>query len=195
MRSRILPTAYDQFRRVLPLWAIGLITNWWPENTPVCRIRGRLASIAFGRCGRRFSLGKDFQINCPSRLTVGADCYLARNLWLQAAGEVTLEDEVVVGPYCVIASTNHGFRNGSTVGAGTHPAPIRIGKGSWLGARVVVTAGVTIGRGNLIAAGAVVTRDTPDDVIVGGVPAKILGTRHDLPSDLHSHTDILAHSA
>ena len=52
-----------------------------------------------------------------------------------------------------------------------------IGDGAWLGANVVVLAGVTIGEGAVIAAGAVVTKDVPAQAIAGGVPAKVIGER------------------
>lgn len=186
---------WSQARHALPLWFCGVATNWAPENTVTCRLRGAAAGRCFGQCGAGFAIGKDFQINAPENLRVGNRCYLARNVWLQAAGGVCLEDEVVVGPYAVIASLNHGFRDGSTVGAGSHAAPILIGRGSWLGARVTVTAGVRIGRGNLIAAGAVVTRDTPDDVVVAGAPARVIGPRVDNPGRMHSRTVFLQKSA
>ena len=166
-------------RHALPLWAVGLATDWLPENTATCRLRGSLAGRTFGACGAGFALGKHFQVNFPEGLSVGRRCYVARNVWLQAMGGVTLEDEVVVGPYAVIASTNHRFAGGTTVNAGSAPAPIRIGHGSWLGARVVVTAGVTIGSGVLVAAGAVVTRDVPDGAMVAGVPARVVRARSD----------------
>ena len=55
-----------------------------------------------------------------------------------------------------------------------HPAPIRIGSRVWIGAGVVITKGVTIGDNSIVAAGAVVTRDIPANVIAAGVPAKVI---------------------
>jgi len=175
----------NQLRYALPVWLVGLLSDWWPENSLSCRVRGALLKFFVGECGDGFAIGRDCQLNRSERLTIGDRCYIARNAWIQSLGTVTLEDEVVCGPYVVIASTNHGFVNGTTVGGGTFPKPIRIGRGTWIGARAVITAGVTIGRGNLVAAGAVVTRDTPDNVIVGGVPARVLGPREDsLPTSV-----------
>ena len=52
--------------------------------------------------------------------------------------------------------------------------PITIGDNVWIGGHAVINPGVTIGNNVVIAAGAVVTRDVPDNVVVGGVPAKVL---------------------
>jgi acetyltransferase-like isoleucine patch superfamily enzyme len=56
-------------------------------------------------------------------------------------------------------------------------APVTIGDDVWIGAHAVVTGGVEIGRGAVVAAGAVVTRDVPPHAIVGGVPAMVIGER------------------
>jgi acetyltransferase-like isoleucine patch superfamily enzyme len=56
--------------------------------------------------------------------------------------------------------------------------PVRIGQGAWVGARSVVLPGVSIGDGAVVAAGSMVTKDVPPNVLVGGVPASV---RRSLP--------------
>lgn len=78
----------------------------------------------------------------------------------------------LLGHDVVLATLNHDLsvaRRHDTV-----PAPIRIGEDVWIGAKAVVLAGVTIGDGAGVAAGAVVTKDVPARTVVGGVPAKVI---------------------
>nr|MDP9466593.1 hypothetical protein [Actinomycetota bacterium] len=69
----------------------------------------------------------------------------------------------------VMDSNSHGVEGRSHV-----EAPVHIGDGTWIGARAMVLPGVNIGRRVLVAAGAVVTRDVPDDVLVAGNPARVV---------------------
>lgn len=170
----------------LPLWFVHFLTNWWPDIGHVPHIRGKLFSLFIGSCGKKFAVGRDVTLLAPNRLTVGNNVYLAKGTWLNAFGTVEIEDEVITGPYVVITSSNHGFKDGSCRFGGTHPAPIKIGRGSWLAAHAVITAGVTIGRGNIVGANAVVTKDTPDNMFVAGIPAKVIREREDNPSEVKS---------
>ena len=61
----------------------------------------------------------------------------------------------------------------------TKPEPVSIGDDCWLGRRVMVMPGVTIGDGCVIAAGAVVTKDIPPYSVAGGVPARVIKNRLD----------------
>ncbi len=100
------------------------------------------------------------------------------------AGEsITLEDEVLLGPYCVIVSSSHSRTGGSFRFGTPSLVPIHIGEGCWLGAHVIVTAGARIGAGTLVGAGAVVTGDLGDNVLAVGLPAKAIRSFDDIGVD------------
>ena len=123
-------------------------------------------------------MAKDVQLKSTHRLIIGDNIYLASGVWLNAMGGIELEDEVVIGPYVVISTGTHQFKNDSVRFGGTIMEPVKIGKGTWLAAHVTIKAGVTVGRGVLIASNAAVVKDTKDNVIIGGVPASEIGIRH-----------------
>ena len=165
---------YNQIRYILPLWFVLLITNWFPDNRITIKIRGVLATKFIRKCGKNLTLGRDVTINNSNNLIIGDNVYLAKSVWINALGGIIIEDEVVVAPYVVISSLQHNFKNGSVRFATSFSAPVRIGKGSWLSAHVSVKCGVSIGKGNLIAANTFVAKDTDDFKVYGGVPAKVI---------------------
>ena len=90
----------------------------------------------------------------------------------QGQGGIWIGARSLLGHDVVLATLNHDLavsRRGETI-----PAPIRIGEDVWIGAKAVVLAGVTIGDGAVVAAGAVVTKDVPARTVVGGVPTKVI---------------------
>ena len=90
----------------------------------------------------------------------------------QDQGGIVLGDGALIGHNVVLATLNHD--EDPTKRHILHPAPLILGKNVWIGANAAVVPGVTIGEGAVVAAGAVVTRDVPPGVVVGGVPARIL---------------------
>lgn len=175
-----------QIRYGLPVWFLTLITSWLPDVGPLMRLRGWLISIFLPGFPKRLSLARDVTFLAINKICIGKDVFIAKGAWINGIGGVRLDDEVVIAPYVVMSSNNHGFRNGSVRFGGGHPAPIVIGKGTWLAAHVVVAAGVTIGEGNLIAANSVVVKDTGANSVVAGVPGKFVKERIDNPSDIRS---------
>ncbi len=153
---------------------IMIITGWLPDFTPILRLRGFLARPAFKKCGRNFQIASGTIINFTSKVQIGNDVFMANNCWIQGVGEVILEDGVLLGPFTVLASSSHTKEDGSYRFGPSQRSRITIRRGSWMGAHTVVTIGVTIGKGSVVAAGAVVTKDIPDNCIVGGVPAKMI---------------------
>lgn len=93
---------------------------------------------------------------------------------INGTGGVDIGEDTLVGPGVRIISYQHQYARGATIRSQPVDAkPIRIGRDVWLGANAVILAGVTIGDGAVVAAGAVVREDVPPYAVVAGVPATI----------------------
>lgn len=178
-----------QLRWALPIWLVGLLTNWWPDNRVTVRLRGALAKPFVRRCGRRFALGARVTLLNTHRLEVGNDVYIAQGAWLNCLGGLVLEDEVVIGPYVVISTLQHTFKDGSVRRGGSIARPVRVGRGTWLAAHSTVKCGTAIGAGNLVASNSAVVKDTPDGVVVGGVPAKVIKPNADREPEFFTRSE------
>lgn len=150
------------------------LTSWIPDNPITCRFRGYIVRL-FVRAGKGLEIGARVKFLYTAGVTIGNYVYIAGGCWVSGRGGLTIEDEVVIGPYSIIVTSNHSFIEGSTRFAPATYAPVRIGRGSWLASHVVITAGTTVGKGNLVAANSVVTKDTPENAIIGGIPGKVIG--------------------
>jgi acetyltransferase-like isoleucine patch superfamily enzyme len=97
---------------------------------------------------------------------------------VNGTGGVDIGDDTLIGPGVRIISYQHQTARGRTIREQPVEAkPVRIGRDCWLGANCVILAGVSIGDGAVIAAGAVVRDDVPAFAVVAGVPARIKKTR------------------
>lgn len=119
-----------------------------------------------------FRLFPPFYTDCGKNITIGKNVFINSGCRFQDQGGIVIGDGALIGHNVVLATLNHDFspKKRSTL----HPAPIVIGENVWIGANATLVPGVTIGNGSIIAAGAVVTKDVPENVIAGGVPAKII---------------------
>lgn len=91
-------------------------------------------------------------------------------------GPVSIGNHVNLAQGVVLSGLNHNFQNPAKRidEQGVSTLPITIHDDVWIGANAVVTAGVTIGRHSVVAAGSVVTKDVPENTLVAGCPAKII---------------------
>ena len=105
-------------------------------------------------------------------ITVGKNVFINACCHFQDHGGVSLGDGCQIGHNVVFATLNHGLAPEDR--QTTYPAPITLGKNVWVGSNSTILQGVTIGDNAVIAAGAVVTKDVPENTIVGGVPARII---------------------
>lgn len=87
-----------------------------------------------------------------------------------SAGGLVIEDGVMISLNCTIATNNHDVYDRAVITCKL----VRIKKNAWLGVNVTILPGVTIGENAVVGAGAVVTKDVPDNAVVVGTPAKII---------------------
>lgn len=89
-------------------------------------------------------------------------------------GLVTIKDRTLIGSNCRIETSNHSTNYLDRRRPDGTGRPVEIGEDCWVGVRVTILPGVTIGKGCILAAGAVVTKDVPPFHLVGGIPAKVI---------------------
>ncbi len=140
---------------------------------------------AFKKRGKKNYLGRGglftFQnITLGSRVTIGADCIFFAKL-----AEIIIGDDVMFGPRVSVFTGDHRFDIKDRPMASItdkeklpeNDKPVIFEGDNWIGSGAIILKGVTVGRGSIIAAGSVVTRDVKPFTIVGGNPAKLLKER------------------
>lgn len=142
------------------------------------------------RIGSRFSCGRDCSLYADGggQISIGERVALNADVSLNAAigGQIHIGANVLVGPRVIMRATGHAFSLADVpiLYHGHIPGVIRIDDDVWIGCNVTVLGGTTIGRGAVVAAGAVVNRDVPAYAVVGGVPAKHLKWRGNPPASV-----------
>jgi len=130
-----------------------------------------------GQCWEETLIEPPFHCDDGKNVSVGRYFYANYNLTILDHMKITIGNNVMIGPNCVISSASHSpdyrIRNKDN-DMDITGAPVVIEDNVWIGANVAVMPGVTIGKHSVVAAGSVVTKDVPPDVIVAGVPAKII---------------------
>jgi len=113
-------------------------------------------------------------INYGKNLNIGKNVFINFDCTFLTLGGITIEDDVLIGPKVNLITENHPLEPQHR--KGLIGKSILIKKNAWIGANATILPGVTIGENAVVAAGAVVSKDVPDNVVVGGVPAKIIKT-------------------
>lgn len=127
-----------------------------------------------GSHGKRVSVQANFNCDNGLNIHVGEDFLSNYNLTILDIAPVNIGHNVMIGPNVDIYTVNHPM---TAKGRSEYKAiakPVNIGNDVWIGGKVAITPGVTIGNNVIIAAGSVVTKDIPDNSLVGGVPAKLI---------------------
>lgn len=122
-----------------------------------------------------------------SRLTVGNRVFIGGNTLIDCLQQISIEDDVLISyQVTIMDSDNHSIRASERIGdlgrwrshkydwSRVQSAPILICSKAWIGARAIITKGVVVHEGGIVAAGSVVTSDVPPYTIVAGNPARVI---------------------
>jgi maltose O-acetyltransferase len=116
-----------------------------------------------------------------SRFKVGRGCIINGPFFADLNAEVIIGDGVSIGHHAIFITADHAVGPASFRAGKVSPAPIHVGDGVLIGARVTVLPGVTIGHGSVIAAGSLVAGDIAPNKLVGGNPARVIKALPEVP--------------
>jgi len=157
-------------------WLIKCLIALAPPVDFGAKWRGLVYKPFLKSCGKSFMVPWRTHIFNPNKLTVGDNVYLGYNSYY-GQGEIEIHDDVLIGPFVSVTATNHLFSEKAHFRNSKYEeAKIIIKKGCWIGAHVIILAGVTIGEGSIVAAGSVLTKNVLPYSKVAGVPAKCIKT-------------------
>ncbi len=174
-----------------------------PDELFGARIRCFAYRMLLKAAGARFSISSDVLITGFASVEVDDGVAIGRGSMLYAhdsdgirlgngasigqgvilssadGGRIDIGEHVLIGPRAVLIAANHHYERANTpiIRQGHVARPIMVEPDVWIGANCVVVGGVKIGRGSVIGAGAVVTKDVPPMEVWGGVPAKFIKRR------------------
>ncbi|MGP8321299.1 MAG: acyltransferase [Methanosarcinaceae archaeon] len=144
-------------------------------------IREKYYKKRFHYASDSFTILPNVTITFPKNFSIGECSGVNVNTWINAMGGVTIGNDVIIGPFVIIHSANHKFDRLDIPiqKQGCEKLSVNIEDDVWIGANAIILPGVTIGRGSVIGAGAVITRDIPPYSVAAGVPAKVIRNRKD----------------
>jgi acetyltransferase-like isoleucine patch superfamily enzyme len=133
--------------------------------------------------GQRSTIFMDCTFDCAGGLYIGRNTVINPRCRLDGRGTIRIGRNVSISQEVMILTADHDLRTPDFAG---RERAVVIEDYVWIGTRAMVLSGVHIGRGAVVAAGSVVTRDVGPYEVVGGIPAKIIGERpHELTYDLY----------
>jgi acetyltransferase-like isoleucine patch superfamily enzyme len=152
----------------------------WPRLDAVKRLRGWYYSGLLAAAGDDLRVAQGVRINNPAMVSVGDNCYLGDGVQFYPWNErIVIGNNVLIAAGVRMITRKHGFADldRPMSDQGYTNAPIHIEDDVWIGFGAIILPGVTVGRGAIVGAGAVVTRDVTPYTIVGGVPARLIRRR------------------
>jgi len=165
-----------RFPYELACWILMLSVNALPRVDLIDRLRFVLLRLGGLRGRGRFTILSPVEISpycAQTRIYIDGPCFVNSGVRFAVpeGGSITIEKGAAIGPRVQFECMNHGLTVVDGHRPGTKAGCIHVERDAWIGARAVILADVRIGRGAVVAAGAVVIRDVPPFTMVAGVPA------------------------
>lgn len=159
--------------------------NWWLDfellglkmvsNLVIFwRVRKMIFKLAGVKVGRGSTIHMGCKFFQPKGIRIGEDTIIGENAFLDGREGLKIGDHVDIASEVMIYNSEHDLNDPKF---GAKSEAVEIGDYVFIGPRVIILPGVKIGKGAVVGAGAVVTKEVGDYVIVGGVPAKVIGER------------------
>jgi acetyltransferase-like isoleucine patch superfamily enzyme len=179
-----LPMAFVQLLSIAGMrFAESVRTALWRRNLGACGAGVRILSKTTLRFPGHIELGDGVSIGRHTRIDtefadakciIGSYSQIDRDSILDFSGSLTIGQRVVISEAVIIYTHSHGHNPKSEA----RKTPLIIADDAWIGSRAIISEGAgRIGRGAIVAAGAVVTKEVGDWKIVGGAPARVIGDR------------------
>ena len=163
------------FPKRIRIFLFKLIT--YRQSKIFALLRYCLLYTLIKKCGRNVYVGTNVEFKGMENLTIGDNVSIHKDSYIDAEGEIIIQNDVSIAHNTSIISTNHTW-NDNSISIKYNPMEknkIMIENDVWIGAQCIILAGVHIYNRTIVAAGAVVTKSFKEkNIVLGGIPAKII---------------------
>lgn len=168
----ILPNDPEAYKMIAASFATKKLLVQMNNSAEPTEVRSLLSQITGKEIDESTTVFTPLYINYGKNTKIGKNVFINFDCVFLDLGGITIEDNVLIAPKVSLLSEGHPTEPEQRTSLTT--GHIHIKKNAWIGANATIMQGVTIGENAIVGAGAVVTKDVPDNVIVGGIPAKII---------------------
>ena len=138
------------------------------------RERDSILRQLFKSVGKNLWIEPDFRCEFGKNISIGNDVYINFGCVILDCGEVSIGNEVLIGPNVGLYDANHALDAQERMDGALIPGNIRIGNRVWIGGGTIILPNVTIGDDTVIGAGSIVTHSIPSGVVAVGNPCRVL---------------------